>query len=136
MWKQHTELWSGAMIRSFLALLFIGTALSAVEWRSYDAALIEQKKSHKPLMLDIVRTNCHYCINMEKEVFEDKEMGAWIEKKFIPVKINIDNTKPPLGISVSFTPSFFFVDDKGTILKKIPGSWNIEDFKDLTRNIK
>lgn len=110
--------------------------LNAVEWRTYDAALIEQKRSHKPLMLDVVRTNCHYCINMEKTVFDDKEMSEWIEKRFIPVKINMDTTKPPLGLSVTFTPTFYFVDEKNTILKKIPGSWNIEDFKDLTRKIK
>ncbi len=73
---------------------------------------------------------------MEKAVFEDKEMSAWLEKKFIPVKINLDNEKLPLGLTTSFTPTFYFVDENHNILKKIPGSWNIEDFKDLTRNIK
>ncbi len=124
------------MSKIFVLLLLAAISLTATQWKSYDAGLLEQKSSHKPIMIDIVRTNCHYCINMEKAVFEDKEMSAWLEKKFIPVKINLDNEKLPLGLSTSFTPTFYFVDENHNILKKIPGSWNIEDFKDLTRNIK
>ncbi|MDD2357858.1 MAG: DUF255 domain-containing protein [Thiovulaceae bacterium] len=121
-----------------ISVLFLLAAISlgATEWKNYDEGLLEQKSSHKPIMIDVVRTNCHYCINMEKTVFEDKEMSAWIEKRFIPVKINIDHEKLPLGLTTSFTPTFYFVDEKHNVLKKIPGSWNIEDFKDLTRNIK
>jgi thioredoxin-related protein len=121
----------------FISILaVVGSMLQATEWRSYESALIEQKNSHKPLMIDAMRTNCHYCSNMEKAVFEDKEMSAWLEKRFIPVKINIDNEKLPLGLNTSFTPTFFFVDEKHNVVKTIPGSWNIEDFKDLTRKIK
>ena len=124
------------MTKISVLLLLAAISLDATEWKSYEAGVAEQKSSHKPIMIDVVRTNCHYCINMEKTVFEDKEMSAWIEKRFIPVKINIDNEKLPLGLNVSFTPTFYFVDEKHNILKKIPGSWNIEDFKDLARNIK
>ena len=124
------------MIKISILLLLAVISLGAIEWKSYDTGLLEQKSSHKPIMIDVVRTNCHYCINMEKAVFEDKEMSAWLEKKFIPVKINLDNEKLPLGLTTSFTPTFYFVDENHNILKKIPGSWNIEDFKDLTRNIK
>ena len=124
------------MIKIVVLPFLIGVSLCATQWRSYDAALIEQKSSHKPIMIDIIRTNCHYCKNMEKEVFEDRDMSAWIEKRFIPVQVNMDNEKLPLGLNVSFTPTFYFVDEKHNILKKIPGSWHIEDFKDLTRNIK
>ena len=124
------------MTKISILLLLAVISLGATQWKSYDAGLLEQKSSHKPIMIDVVRTNCHYCIKMEKAVFEDKEMSAWLEKKFIPVKINLDNEKLPLGLTTSFTPTFYFVDENHNILKKIPGSWNIEDFKDLTRNIK
>lgn len=124
------------MIKIVVLPFLVTVSLCATQWKSYDAALIEQKSSHKPIMIDVVRTNCHYCINMEKAVFEDTKMSEWIEERFIPVKINMDNDKLPLGLSVSFTPTFYFVDEKHNILKKIPGSWNIEDFKDLTRSIK
>jgi thioredoxin-related protein len=72
---------------------------------------------------------------MEKEVFNDPKMSLWLQQRFIPVKIDIEKEQLPFGKKVSFTPTFFFIkDDK--ILKVIPGSWNIEDFKDLTKDIK
>ncbi len=87
-------------------------------------------------MLDIVRTGCHYCTDMEKKVFDDKEMSKWIEERFIPVKLNKSVETLPLGLKVMFTPTFYFVDKEGKILKRVPGSWNIQDFKDLTEKIK
>ncbi|MBU0631848.1 DUF255 domain-containing protein [bacterium] len=124
------------MIKIPLLCLITALSLYAVQWREYETALTEQKISKKPIMLDIVRTGCHYCSDMEKKVFDDKEMSQWIEERFIPVKLNKDYETLPLGIEVMFTPTFYFVDTKGKILKRVPGSWNIQDFKDLTEMIK
>ena len=121
-----------------VVLLFFVTSLSlhAVEWHRYEDALKEQQVSNKPIMIDVVRTNCHYCSDMDRKVFDDKEMSVWIEKRFIPVKLNLDHDKLPLGIKVMFTPTFYFVNKEGKILKRVPGSWDIQDFKDLTEMIK
>jgi thioredoxin-related protein len=125
-----------SMMKHLCLIFFVFALGSATEWRSYEQALKEQQVTHKIIMIDVVRTNCHYCNDMEAVVFQDKEMTKWIEKRFIPVKVNMDNEKLPLGLSVSFTPTFIFVDEKHAIIKKIPGSWNIEDFRDLTKGIK
>lgn len=87
-------------------------------------------------MIDIVRDDCHYCEDMQRDVLSDPKMSQYLEKKFIPVKLNLNRDKLPLGIKVHFTPTFFFVDKHQKIIKKIPGSWNIEDFTDLTKNIQ
>ena len=42
----------------------------------------------------------------------------------------------PLNLNPKMTPTFYFISKEEKILKVIPGSWNIEDFKDLTRKIK
>jgi thioredoxin-related protein len=110
-------------------------SLWGLEFHTYKDALILQKESGKIIMLDVIRTDCHYCEDMKKNVFDDKKMSQWLEERFIPVQINLDKETPPLGIKVYFTPSFFFVNSKQEIIKKIPGSWGIEDFKDLTKNI-
>ncbi len=87
-------------------------------------------------MIDVIRTDCHYCEDMQKQVFSNTAMSNWLEKRFIPVQLNLDHDKLPLGLKVHFTPTFFFVNTKGEVVKKIPGAWNIEDFKDLTKGIK
>ena len=111
-------------------------SLWSMNFYSYEEALEMQKKNKKIIMLDAMRSDCHYCIEMEKNVFDNPEMAVWIEERFIPVKVNLDFDKLPLGLEVYFTPTFFFIDENQKILKKVPGSWNIQDFKDLTKNIK
>lgn len=124
------------MSKIVLAMFLCSLSLFALEFKSYEAALIEQQKTNKLIMIDVVRTGCHYCENMDKEVFKDEEMAKWLKERFIPVKINLDDEALPLGLKVSFTPTFYFVDKNKKIVKKIPGAWNIEDFKSLTEKLK
>jgi len=124
-------------LNKIIVLLVLGAiSLWGVKFQTYEDALKLQKKNHKIIMIDVMRTECQYCIKMEREVFDDPEMSKWIQQRFIPVKLNLDFDDLPLGLHVYFTPTFFFVDENQKILKKIPGSWNIQDFKDLTENIK
>ena len=123
------------MNKILLSLSFAILSLHGLEFHSYEDALKLQKKNNKIIMIDVIRTDCHYCEEMNTNVFEDKEMSKWLEKRFIPVQINLDNERLPLGIKVNFTPSFFFINSKQQIVKKIPGSWDIDDFKDLTKHI-
>jgi len=124
------------MIRTFFLLSALFYSLLALEFHSYDEALKLQKRTGKTIMLDVMRTDCRFCVKMDKEVFADKDMSAYLSEKFIPAKINLDKEALPLGIKTHFTPSFFFINKEQEIIKTIPGSWNIEDFKELTKNIK
>jgi len=124
------------MSKIFLILMSGFLSLYALEFHSYDEALKVQKQNGKIIMIDVIRTNCHYCEDMQRKVFDNKAMSAWLEKRFIPVQLNLDFDELPLGLHVYFTPTFFFVNKEHKIVKKIPGSWNIQDFKDLTINIK
>jgi len=123
---------------SRIVFLFMLTCLSAyaLEWQEYEQARELQKKNHKIIMIEAMRSSCHYCQDMEENTFDDPEMSKWIEERFISVKINLGNDFMPLNISPGMTPSFYFINEKEELIKKIPGSWNIEDFKELTKGIK
>jgi len=123
-------------MKTFLMAFLFVLNLHAIEWKSYEEAKALQTQNNKLIMLDVVRTNCRYCEDMERDVFNDEAMGAWIEERFIPVKLNLDRDTLPLGLKVSFTPSFFFIDKQNVIKKKIPGAWNIEDFQSMTKELK
>jgi len=124
------------MNKIILILISGFISLYALDFHSYEEGLELQKKNNKIIMIDVMRSDCHYCKDMDKKVFENKEMAKWIEKRFIPVRLNLDFDKLPLGLNVYFTPTFFFIDKNHKIVKKVPGSWGIQDFKDLTENIK
>ncbi len=121
----------------FLAGLALTNAIdiSALEFVSLEEAYAIQKKSGKIIMIDAVRKDCRYCIKMDKEVLDNQEMQQWLLKRFIPVKIDIDEQIVPCGLKVHFTPTFVFLKNN-EVIKVIPGSWNIVDFKELTRDIK
>jgi len=122
--------------RIVLALLMVVLSLSAFELKTYESALAQQKKTNKLIMIEVVREGCHYCEDMDRDVFADKEMSEWIAKRFIPIKISLNKQDLPLGLKVTFTPTFYFVDKNQKIVKKIPGAWNMEDFKSLTQKIQ
>lgn len=124
------------MNRFVLVVLLSVSSLFGVEFHTYEDALKLQEKSNKIIMIDVVRTGCHYCEDMDKKVFQNAAMSKWLDERFISVKMNLDKEKIPLGIKVNFTPTFYFVNIDSKIVKTIPGSWNIEDFQDLTKDIK
>ncbi|MGB5965015.1 MAG: DUF255 domain-containing protein [Sulfurimonadaceae bacterium] len=118
------------------AALFSSLYAEGVQWRSWDAGMQEAKTTGKIIMIDAVRTDCHYCKDMDEAVFKDSAMAAYIEKRFIPVKVNLSNEKMPLNLNVEMTPTFFFVTKEGDLLKKVPGSWNQEDFRSFLDGVK
>jgi thioredoxin-related protein len=124
------------MKKIVLLLILSQLTLWSVEIYSYKEALVLQKKNSKIIMLDVVREGCHYCEDMEKNIFADPDMPKYLSEKFIIAKINISEERLPLGLKVNFTPTFFFINSNQNIVKTIPGSWSVEDFKDLTKGIK
>ena len=124
------------MFKILLILQFCFLQVFALEWLEFDEAIKIQEKNSKVIMIDVIRSHCQYCKQMNKNVFDDKEMSKWIEKRFIPVKVNLDDDILPIDVDVRMTPTFYFVDKNQKIIKRIPGSWNIQDFKDLTKKIK
>jgi len=124
------------MSRIFLLILVVSTVLTAMQWKSFEAGIKQAKAENKIVMIDAVRTGCHYCENMEKNVFDDANMTRYIEKSFVPVQINISNEKLPLGLHVSMTPTFIFISKNKNVLKKVPGSWNQEDFTSILDALK
>ncbi|MBE0498673.1 MAG: DUF255 domain-containing protein [Campylobacterales bacterium] len=127
------------VVRLLIAAFAItATSLCAggTQWRSWDMALEEAALTQKIIMVDAVKDGCRFCTRMEKNVFEDAQMAAYLEKRFIPVKINLSHSTMPMGISVQVMPSFYFFTADKKLIKTIQGSWNQEDFTDLLDNIR
>jgi len=114
-----------------LLLLLLPFWLPAVEWRSWEAGKAEAAAGQKKILVAFVRDGCRYCHDMERAVFDDAETRRTIETCFVPVKVNLSREKTPFEARVPMTPTFVLLQPDGTVLKTIPGSWNIEDFTAL-----
>src|SRR4051812_1837689 len=62
-----------------------------VRWREFGPeALAAAKVEDKPILLDIGAVWCHWCHVMDRESYDDPEVAALINEKFIAVKVDRD----------------------------------------------
>ncbi len=60
-----------------------------VDWYPWgDEALAKARGEGKPILLSIGYSACHWCHVMERESFEDPEVAALMNKRFVPVKVD------------------------------------------------
>lgn len=64
-------------------------AYNPVEWFPWgDEAIELARKSGKPIFLSIGYSTCHWCHVMEHESFENKDIAAFMNEKFINIKVD------------------------------------------------
>ena len=60
-----------------------------VDWRPWGAeALAEARERDAPLLVSIGYSACHWCHVMERESFEDPEVAALMNERFVNVKVD------------------------------------------------
>jgi len=60
-----------------------------VNWRGWnDAALREARETDKPILLSVGYAACHWCHVMAHESFEDDEIAALMNERFVNIKID------------------------------------------------
>ena len=64
-------------------------AHNPVNWMPWGNAAFEKaRKEDKPIFLSSGYSTCHWCHVMEHESFENEEIAALINEKFVPVKVD------------------------------------------------
>jgi len=105
-------------------------------WQKWNSTVLKASKSKGNLiLLKVVRDGCHYCSEMERDVFNDPSVNAFVRSHFIPVKVNISHETMPLGLEALMTPSFYFINSEKKIIKRVLGAYTRDDFNAIMRNI-
>jgi thioredoxin-related protein len=95
------------------------------------------KKENKIILLEGYLPYCRGCIQMDREVFVDKDVKKAIDKDFVFTKVNALQEKFPLGIKSRATPTYFFIDSGGKkVLKKVRGTGSKKEFMDILKEVK
>ncbi|NUK30411.1 thioredoxin domain-containing protein [Parageobacillus sp. VR-IP] len=64
-------------------------AYNPVDWYPWgDEAFAKAKKENKPIFLSIGYSTCHWCHVMAHESFEDEEVAAILNEKYISIKVD------------------------------------------------
>jgi thioredoxin-related protein len=110
-------------------------AEKGVKHEFFDTALHEAQKSNKVIVLKAMTEHCHFCKKMDREVLIDASVVKALTKDFIVVQVDITKSSLPLGLTAELTPTFFFINKNKKVLQKIVGSWNVEDFLEILKEI-
>ena len=64
-----------------------------VEWYEWgEEAFARARAEDKPILLDIGAVWCHWCHVIDRESYEDPGLAAFINKHFVPVKVDRDES--------------------------------------------
>lgn len=91
---------------------------------SFRQALAKAKKENKMIMFDAYTTWCGPCKILKSKVFPDKELGAYINSKFISIGVDMEAGEGPALANMyplEGYPTVFFLDANGKVKKKVLG---------------
>ena len=127
------------IVFTFCCILLFGLVLEPIKsnlWQKWDSTVLKASEDRGNLiLLKVVRDDCHYCSDMEMNVFNEPSVHEYVKSNFVPVKINITHETMPLGLKAFMTPSFYFINSERKVIKRILGAYTRDDFSDMMQNI-
>lgn len=79
-------------------------AAEKLKWITLDDAATGLKKEKRPVLIDLYTTWCGWCKVMDKKTYANKNVSAYVQQKFYPVKFDAEgrNTITWNGRTYSF----------------------------------
>lgn len=119
-------------------LLFGGMSITAqdtgVDWYELEKAQTLAKENNKKVLVYAEASWCSYCKKMEQQVLSKSDVQEIMADYFYPVRVDIESDKElkfngkemtqqgfARQMRVSGTPTFFFLDQEGSVLGAQPG---------------
>ncbi len=94
----------------------------SINWYSYDQGRSLAKDRGLKVMVNFYADWCRYCKKMEKETFADPAVIAYVNRHFVPIKINSDKEKKlASSFRVRSLPATFFLAEDGAKIGQLPG---------------
>lgn len=107
-------------ISCFALILLYGpetglTAETQIKWYSYNEGVTLGKKDGKKIFLHFYADWCHFCTEMKKHTFTNKEVISYLNQHFIPILVNSDKERKIAGdYFVRGLPATFFLTEEGS----------------------
>jgi len=95
---------------------------SRIRWYDYDEGTSLGKEQGKKILLFFWAEWCASCEKMKKETFQVPDVVAFLNKNFIPVKIDSENEKKLASkYYVRGLPTTWFLNERGERIGSRPG---------------
>lgn len=124
-------------IIGMLALAWSGLLQAQTNFRelSFDEALQAAKQEGKMVFMDCYTSWCGPCKAMAKKEFPKKEMGDYLNPKFVCLKMDMEKGEGVnLGnrYDVNCYPTYLFLNDKGEVLFRMSAYMDVKRFIEET----
>ena len=105
-----------------LGLLHKPVFAKEIAWNGFDQGIVRSKSENKKIFLHFYADWCGACRIMESKTFKDPAVVAYINEKFIPIKVNADREKEATQLfRVRALPDNWFIDEDGKPIGHQPG---------------
>jgi thiol:disulfide interchange protein len=97
-------------------------AVETINWHSYEEGLVLSKAEKKKVFLHFYADWCGFCKKMAKETFQNPAVVSYLNKNFIPVRVDTDrNPAKAMKYGVAGLPSTWFLTEMGEAIGTVPG---------------
>ena len=140
-----TNRWKLATIALTISLnLFTGavkasgtqTGDAGIQWFSYAEGRQRGEAENKKVFLVFNADWCRYCLQMEKETFQNPTVIAYVNRNFVPISVNSDKQQDIAEkYSVRGLPSTWFISENGDRIGNRPGYVAADEMLDILKYI-
>ncbi|WP_319408139.1 thioredoxin family protein [uncultured Desulfosarcina sp.] len=93
-----------------------------IQWLSYAEGRQRGEAENKKVFLVFNADWCRYCLQMEKETFQNPTVIAYVNRNFVPISVNSDKQQDIAAkYKVRGLPSTYFISETGEPIANRPG---------------
>lgn len=117
-----------------------------IQWVSFEQALKLSEKEKRKVFLDVYTEWCGWCKVMDAQTFSDKNIAAYVNKKYYAVKLDAESEKTfsykgqqmserqlAQMLKVTAYPTTVYLDENFDLLSPVPGFLKVPE---LTKILK
>ncbi|MEL6972275.1 MAG: thioredoxin domain-containing protein, partial [Bacteroidota bacterium] len=97
----------------------------------WEAALAQAQSQDKLIFVDAYATWCGPCKRMAAEVFPDEKVGAFYNRNFVSLKIDMEapeNAEFAAKYPVAAFPTLYYMDAEGEVIQSVKGAQKSDQF--------
>ena len=113
-----------------------GIQFTSARWADI---LKKAKTENKLIFLDAYASWCGPCKMLQKNVFTQKTVGDYFNKRFINVKMDMEKGEGPALAQMyplEAYPTLLFINGNGRLVKKAIGYMSADDLLDVGKSVK
>lgn len=140
------KIFGALTLLSHLAVAAQDTGVHFTHERSWSNALATARRENKPIFVDCFTTWCGPCKAMDKIIYTNPGVGAYMDTAFIAVRLQLDTTSHDNDLvrswysdahaflaryNITAFPTFLFFSPEGNLVDWAVGARNVKDFTAL-----